>query len=91
MARYLIDRKEVYAAIDAEREYQNKWDRCESEGNHSTLEFSAIMEDYLHELRHLQARNAGESVELESLHIMRKVTALGVACMEQHGAPTRRK
>ena len=89
MPRYVENRDNVYAAVDSERTYQNKWDNAESEGNHSIVEFIAYMQDYLNEAMHMQSRNAAEHVKKQCLDNMRKVTALGVACMEQHGAPHR--
>ena len=91
-------RQQVYEAIDSERAYQVS--RAESvsgagtgEHEHSVEEYLIYMEDYLTELRHQVARtwtpsgNAAENVTV--LDTLRKVTALGVACMEQHGAPRR--
>lgn len=82
-------RSRVYKAIDGERDYQSKWDDVESQNKHSVEEYIMYMEDYLAEAKHLLCRNASEEVRQEALHGMRKVTALGVACLEQHGAPRR--
>lgn len=88
-------RYKVYKALTGEREYQKKWDSAESEGLHEPAAFILFMEDYLAEARKLESTkesgNNGERFEGEgSLDFVRKVTALGVACMEQHGAPERK-
>jgi len=86
-------RAEVYKAIDGEREYQKKWDTAESSGKHETGAFIVFMEHYLQEARRLESilENGGNSIDQRSLgaegslDFVRKVTALGVACMEQNG------
>ena len=91
-----VSRADVYAALDSEREYQKR--RAEEasgpgsgEHRHSVEEFVIYIEDYVDELRHHLSRTwtANGQADLASLDILRKVTALGVACMEQHGAPCR--
>lgn len=82
-------RKEVYAVVDGERAYQQ--DRWGAHGQeHSPLEFLAYMRDYTEEAMHLCSRGSDEDVAYTVLSIVRKVTALGVACMERHGAPPRK-
>ncbi len=91
-------RAEVYAAIDSERDYQRG--RAEEvsgigsgEHRHSVEEFVLYMEDYMHELRNQLSRTwtpSGNAADAPaSLHTLRKVIALGVAALEQHGAPKR--
>jgi hypothetical protein len=90
-------RADVYKAIDGEREYQQKWEDAESKGKHETGAFILFMEHYLQEARRLEStlENGGNGVAEKllgregSLDFVRKVTALGVACMEQNGAPER--
>ncbi len=91
-------RREVYAAIDGERAYQTKWDTTESQGLHEPAAFILFMEHYLAHARMLEStiENGNNGTDREgkptgegSLDFVRKVTALGVACMEQHGAPER--
>lgn len=88
-------RRMVYGAIDTERAYQEKWDTAESSGKHETGAFILFMEEYLSEARRLEStlESGGNTPEHEgetALDFVRKVTALGVACMEQNGAPFRR-
>ncbi len=91
-------RADVYKAIDGERDYQEKWEKAESEGIHETGAFILFMEYYLQEARRLEStlENGGNGMLKPqgaegSLDFVRKVTALGVACMEQNGAPPRGK
>jgi hypothetical protein len=82
-------RKEVYAAIDSERTYQDlKWTpkTTTSDGQHSIEEWIVYMEDYLKEAKHILSRHPKQEADHEAIQIMRKVTAMGVAAMEQHGA-----
>ncbi len=86
----MTTREEVYAAIDSEREYQGKWEvESESKGLHSIEEFFIYVEDYVLEAKHILSRESIQTARPKALNIMRKVTALGVAAMEQHGAPKR--
>jgi hypothetical protein len=47
------------------------------------------VEDYVSEAKHILSREPIQAARQKAIHIMRKVTALGVAAMEQHGAPRR--
>lgn len=88
----MVDRAEVYAAIDGEREYQAvRWseDITCTGGRHSVTEFLVYMRDYAEEALHNVSREADPGASEKALHWVRKVAALGVACMEQHGAPRR--
>lgn len=85
-------RRDVYAALDSERDYQDsRWNASTttSEGRHSFSEWIAYMEDYLDEAKHILARFARQVGEPQVAQIIRKVTAMGVAAMEEHGAPQR--
>lgn len=78
-------RSEVYNIIDTERDYQNKkWT-----DNHSVEEYLFYIEDYLNEARHLLSRNNSRIVKENALEIVRKITALGVSCLEEHGCKKR--
>lgn len=85
-----VERKEVYVALDGERDYQDGlWGPTGSQGLHSVTEFLVFMEDYVKEALHYVSRNAEPGASEVALNIVRKVAAMGVACMEQHGAPHR--
>lgn len=79
-------RKEVYDAIDVEREYQDKMHHH----GHSVLEFAVFMRTYLEELFSKATHGSDPMAKNRALETIRKVVALGVACMEQHGAPHRK-
>ena len=89
-------RERVYRALDTERDYQ-KYLAKKAGVNaykvrpHSLEDFVLYMEDYMHELRHQLSRiwTRDRNPTTEMLNTLRKVTALGVAAMEQHGAPYR--
>ena len=89
----MTERSEVYKALDSERDYQDKrWEGYVGlDGTHANAtdrtldEFILYMEEYIRRARE-------ESVsgnEAEGLNMVRKVAALGVGCMEKHGAPQR--
>jgi hypothetical protein len=84
----MTTREEAFSAIDSERDYQYlRWGAggCE----HSICEFLVYMKDYIEEAIHVCARECDASANPRALDIVRKVSALGVACMERHGAPRR--
>jgi hypothetical protein len=88
----MTNRPEVYAALDGERDYQEtRWNAntTASKGLHSVTEFLVFMRDYTEEALHVVSRNPEPEASVAALHIIRKVAAMGVACMEQHGAPRR--
>lgn len=80
-------RVEVYQAIDGERIYQD------SKPNHSWAQdnMTSVAAWILYMEEHLARakRAVYELNETQALHEVRKVTALGVACMEHKGAPRR--
>jgi hypothetical protein len=69
-------RREVYAVIDAERDYQ---DQRHPGHEHSVLEFLAMIREYAHEgmveaMHHKDARKR-----------LKQIAALAVACLEENG------
>jgi hypothetical protein len=90
-----MKRAEVYKLIDGERDYQDKrWsvDTTDSGGKHSSpVEWVAFMEDYLAEAKHILSRNSVSVSYPKAMDIIRKVTALGVASMEQIETPARKE
>lgn len=87
-------RQEVYAAIDSERAYQNqRWGRTPEERTghnpHSVCEWLAYMQYYVNEGLKLATTANDPDASQRALEFARKVAALGVVCMEQHGAPRR--
>lgn len=85
--------EQIGEVIDFERLYQQmRWGHLnESDGTivedyHSVGDYVCLMENYL--LKAKQALGGNLTTE-ESLHELRKVVALGVACFEEHGVPER--
>jgi len=87
-----LTRKEVYNAIDGERDYQDKkwnYDTTPSEGKHSVAEWMVYIQDYLTEGMHLVSRNADPEAIRLGTDSIRKIGAMCVACMEQNGVDLR--
>lgn len=90
----MATRTEVYSCLDGEREYQDsRWNpsTTSTEGVHTVTEFTLYMEHYLQEARKLLSTQASPKADLDGLDFIRKVTAMGVACMEQNGCVQRKK
>ena len=95
----MATRKEVYEAIDSERDYQEAlWgdslsnertpdpDKGENGGDRSLDEFTLYISGYTNDLVNLGSHYVGAEQQLD---VVRKIAGLAVACMEQHGAPKR--
>lgn len=88
-------RELAYDAIDGERDYQNsQWGATgsgnqEGAGRRSVDEFALYITEYAAQLRQTATRTP-DSEPAAVLHIVRKIAALAVWCMEQHGAPKRK-
>lgn len=91
----------VYDAIDSERDYQDdKWGRVRSGsrtptaeepgGSRSVDEFALYVNGYSNKLVQMLSTDGGTGGE-EHMAMFRKIAALCVAAMEQHGAPFREK
>lgn len=87
----MVSRSEVYAAIDSEREYQDRlWPEHGGASNPNPLtigEFLVLLDDYLQKAK--SQWTTERKPEVQTLHIMRKIAGIAVNCMEQHGAPKR--
>ena len=89
-----MDRDLVFAAIGSERAYQIKRWGVRQEGRSfreipkSVNDFLVYMQHYMTEAVKAATTQAGA---LPTLEAIRKVTALGVSCFEQHGVPFREK
>ena len=85
----MVTRKEVYSAIDSERNYQDRlWSTDDGFSNPLSIgEFLVLLEVYL---RKAQSEWTTESKpEINSLNTVRKLAGISVNCLEQHGAPKR--
>lgn len=88
----MTSRADVYAALDSERNYQaSRWNETTttSKGHHSYSEWLAYMDYYIGLAKKELATRARQEAYPDVSHIMRKITAMGVAAMEDHGAPVR--
>jgi hypothetical protein len=87
----MVDRSEVYAAIDSERDYQDSlWPQDSRPGAPNPLsigEFVLMLEEYTARAR--SEWTAEKAPESRTLGIVRKIAGIAVNCMEQHGAPRR--
>jgi hypothetical protein len=82
----MMDRNEVYLAIDGERDYQDrKWGTIEERGK-QVGSWLTLMRHCLTKAESDWATTRGDADALDEI---RKVVAVGVACMEQHGAVPR--
>lgn len=82
-----MERNEVYKLIDGERDYQQSlWneDTTESKGLHTPTEWLVYMQDYLTEAIHVASRNPDPHASDMVMNNIRKITAMGVAAMEQN-------
>lgn len=85
----------VVESLLSERQYQKRrWGYRELDGTfteraHSIEEFTLYMDDYMTELKHVLSRTSEPEARSKGLDGIRKVVTLGLACMEQHGAPLR--
>jgi hypothetical protein len=78
----------VYFAIDSERNYQDeKW----AGHKHSFDEYAYYMEQYLAEFKaHISHNDSNDPVVAgKSRDFFRKITAMGVAAMEENGTRER--
>jgi hypothetical protein len=77
-------REQVYDAIDTERDYQDKkW----AGHSHEVGAYLTMLRTYVARAEEAWTSNSGDAPALE---VVRKITAIGVHCMEQHGAPHRK-
>ncbi len=81
----MITRQEVYEAIDTERDYQDKqWNGH----THEVGAYLTLLRTYLREAEESWSRSDGDRA---ALHSIRKIAAIAVHTMEEHGAPIREK
>ena len=90
----MTTRNEVYAAIDSERWYQDHLKKGRAANptdgtrsiEHSVGDFITMLSFYLREAQAAWTVNPGDG---PATHSIRKIAAIAVNCMEQHGAPRR--
>lgn len=90
----MTERTRVYEAIDSERDYQDErwgYNPSEKEDKRGSLdrtidEFATYIASYSQQLTQTCSITDDPTLKLD---VVRKIAALGVACMEAHGAPNR--
>ena len=85
-------RAEVYKAIDSERAYQDTFVLPERQyyQTHTLGEFILMLNQYAAQSMQKWTHSTDSTDSYpESLHEVRKIAAIAVSCMEQHGAPKR--
>jgi hypothetical protein len=86
-----VKREEVFAALDQERHYQElKHGNTDHRGVHSATEWLVYIEQYLNAAKHVVTHHSDPDAKKRALCAIRKITAMGVACMEQNGVVTRK-
>ena len=83
-----LTREQVYRAVDTERDFQDrKWGDIDDHP-HEVGGWLTIMRKLLGDAEQAWSSSAGDTAALNEI---RKVVAVGIACCEQHGVPTRSK
>ena len=80
----------VYAAIDRERDYQDKkWGGPEHDRMHNSFDWHFLIRKALAKAMAACGGGANRAANLVALHEVRQVAALAVACLEHCGCPER--
>lgn len=79
-------RELVYIALDGERDYQ---DRLNSHAM-SPGEELLLLGEYVDRARQQWSDNFNEQPDADYMHSIRKITAIGLRCMENNGTPKRK-
>lgn len=80
-----MERSQVYKAIDSERDFQERrWTRPAH--NHSATEYLVYIDHYVRKAMEAVSTEDGEA---SALPCLRKIAALAVSAMEEHGVPFR--
>ena len=83
-----MTRAEVYAAIDSERDYQDRLGADRTAGQaHPVGSYLTMLRHYLREAEEAWTKTAGDAAALESI---RKIAGISVRCMEDHGTTLRK-
>lgn len=82
-----IARQQVYLAIDGEREYQDSLPRTRTDGSAKGVgDYLTLISRYHRKAEDDWSDTAGNDA---ALHQIRKIAAIAVHCLEDHGAPLR--
>lgn len=78
------DRQEVYRVIYQERDYQKNLGPERTDGDsHTVGDYLVMLDTYLRRAKDAWTGNPGV---IPSLREVRKIAAIAVRCMEEHGA-----
>jgi hypothetical protein len=81
-------REQIYAAIDGERDYQNALGGDRTNGTQLGVSGClTLLSTYLRKAQDAWTDNPSDT---QALHEIRKLAAICVRAMEEHGAPERR-
>lgn len=85
-----MDRKDIYEIIDEERKHQDSlWGGRNHDKFHEPESWIIYMEHYIAiAKKELATKHHDESIPI-AMDNMRKVVALGIACLENYGCPSR--
>lgn len=84
-----MNREEVYRLLDGEREYQDSLGTDRTDGVNRTVgDYITMLQHYQMELVRQWTLNPGCE---QALDVIRKIGGISVHCMEDHGAPPRKK
>lgn len=81
-----LSRKDVFFAIEQERDYQDKKWGTLDDHPHEVGAWLTIMRQFVNDAERAYTGQCGDKGALDEL---RKAVAVGVACLEQHGVPPR--
>jgi hypothetical protein len=82
-----MNREDVYKLIDGERNYQNHLGPDRTAGkSHDVGAYLTMLETYCRQARDSWTYNSGDRPALVSV---RKIAAIAVHCMEEHGGEAR--
>lgn len=80
-----MNRTEVYALIDGERDYQDALNGRELMSGEEIL----LLQEYVERARLAWTVDFNENPDSEYLHMVRKVAGIAVRCMEHNGGAAR--
>lgn len=82
-----MTREEVFELITSERDYQDSLSSARTDGSTKTVgDYITMLSHYVNKMQEAWTMNPGNTAALD---VMRKVGAIAVHCMEDHGAPAR--
>lgn len=80
-------RVEVYEAIDGERDYQDRLGPDRTDGHRHTVgDYLVLLDHYVTKAGDAWVSSAGDASALDQI---RKIAAIAVHCMEDHGTVKR--